>query len=136
MQLNVRVNGLTRVVNKLNGIERGKASALRDASNQTNRYLKSEIPPPPPPTSTYVRTGRLETSFKGSVTPISRGYAVSISNPTKYAPWVISLTRVAGAGPQAWMHRGRWYTLQEVLRRSANGVVQIYAGAIRRLVEQ
>lgn len=135
MQVDVRINGLSGLIGKINRIERGKVTALRDAAKQTSSYLLREIPPPPPPLPSYRRTGKLEKSFKGKVTPVSRGYTVSISNPTTYAPWVISDSRIGGAGPQAWMHRGRWYTIQQVLRKSKDGVLTIYKNALRRLME-
>jgi len=134
VQISYQVKGLTGVMNRLNGMSSGTKTALKGASADTARYLKSQVPPPPPPTENYVRTQKLEKNFKGSVTPVSNGYAVSLSNPTSYAPWVISDSRVGGLGPQTWIHRGRWYTIQQVLRKSTSGVLDIYQNALRRLM--
>lgn len=134
MQINVRVNGLSSTIRKIDGIGRGSATTLKNASRESSRYLMSAIPAPPEPKPSYNRTGKLERGFKAGVNSISRGYAATISNKVGYAPWVISDSRVGDAGPQAWMHVGRWYTLQQVLRQSTAGVLEIYRNAYRRLL--
>lgn len=134
MEVKIQVRGLTELVRKVNGLESGIEPALRDSADRAEKYLLNAIPPPPPPTQRYTRTGLLENSFMGKVTPVSRGYAVTISNPTAYAPWVISDNRIAGIGPQTSIHRGRWYTLQQVLKKSAAGVLEIYQDSLRRLM--
>jgi hypothetical protein len=58
-----------------------------------------------------------------------------IGSPTKYSPWVISSEAVpeVGAGPQAAVHKGRWWTLQEVVKKSLAEVKRFYSKMFRGL---
>jgi hypothetical protein len=84
------------------------------------RELK--IYPPPPPRSTYVRTGRLGSSWNSSVS----GNSGILQTNVSYAIWV------QNAQHQAWMHRGRWRNTDDaVVRRLEPEIVRTFTDALR-----
>ena len=109
-------------------------------------YAQSQIPsyPSPPPGSSYRRTGtlgRTVTAFPGvsparsiggsggenpgampltRVEPFSGGVRGVIGGRLDYMPYVID------EGNQAYMHKGRWWTLQKIVRDSRDGIIKIF----------
>jgi hypothetical protein len=60
-----------------------------------------------------------------------------IGTDVKYAPWVISEKKGKNqAGPQAWFHKERWYTLQGVVRDNQESIINVYRRGIRRLLRR
>lgn len=89
----------------------------------------------------YRRTGtlgRTVTSMKGAapgalsrVETLASGRTVGIiGGNLKYLRYVV------GEGEQYWMHAGRWYTLQEVVRNAVPGVIDIFAKFVSSSVEE
>ena len=104
--------------------------ALKKATQEATTALKDSIPPYPPipPGSRYKRTGRLGKSFKVSVDAIGTQVVGHIqSRGVVYAPYVIDEKR------QAWMHKGRWWTLQEVLSGNTSKLLAYYNGLFERV---
>lgn len=105
-------------------------------------FVQSNIPPypSPPPDSTYRRTGQLGrslTAMQGrNPDALSRvestlfGDVGYVGTRTKYSPYVVDQDR------QARVHKGRWYTLQQVLRNSRAGIVMIYKKAYRAMIKK
>jgi hypothetical protein len=94
-------------------------------------YAHSQVPsyPAPPAGSTYRRTGTLGRSLTTSVKSLSGNEVAGyLGTKTVYAPYVIDEKR------QAWMHRGRWWTLQGVVGKAAAGVKRIFEQEIRKLI--
>jgi hypothetical protein len=92
--------------------------------------------PPKPPTSTYRRTGTLGRSLttwhSRDANALARveehmnsvvGY---IGTRVVYAPYVIDRYR------QAWMHRGRWYKLQDVIMGLRARIVKAFREGYRK----
>lgn len=112
---------------------------LAKAAEQSVLYVHGQVPayPPAPEGSDYVRTGTLgrtvTTMGAASGEALSRVETIGgrptgvIGTALEYAPYVIDENQ------QAWMHAGRWWTLQDVVRRSRDGVVRIYEETIRKL---
>lgn len=100
----------------LAGFSRMMHQAMNDALNllsQETRY------PPPAPVPSYTRTFKLQDSLTpgGSqnikeVKNISGGAIGRFGSRLSYAPYVIDDKM------QAWMHQGRWWTLQGKAQRS------------------
>lgn len=67
--------------------------------------------PPPPPNSPYRRTGELGRSIYGEVRTLNSGPVGVIGTNLKYAPYVIDQKN------QAWMHKGRWWTIQGKIKQ-------------------
>ena len=102
------------------------------------KYVHSQVPsyPSPPSTSRYRRTGTLGRTITTEVRSLTGNDVVgSIGTRTVYAPWVISSEKGKdGRGPQAKVHKGRWYTLQGVVMGQADRVRQIFETEIRKLL--
>lgn len=90
-------------------------------------HLLSVIPPYPPtrPGQRYRRTLTLGRRFSVGVDDAHRqNFRGWIGTDVSYAPWVISEEKTpSGAGPQAWMHAGRWWTLHGVARDNLDDAV-------------
>lgn len=84
-------------------------------------YLHENVPkyPEPPPDSTYRRTGTLAREIATEVRDVSGTKAAVIGSPTHYAPYVID------ENAQAWMHVGRWWTLQGYVKTKLSTVYEI-----------
>jgi hypothetical protein len=137
MNMTVTVRGLDLPIARLKSIAANIKPTLRTATDRAVKYVHGQVPPYPPerPGQTYVRTGTLGREINTAVRDFGSEVYGVIGTPTEYAPWVISDTKVPdGRGPQAWMHQGRWWTLQEVVRGCRDAIVQIYEQAIAALV--
>ena len=77
-----------------------------------------KVYPPPPSASTYVRTGTL--GRRWTTRPIREANAVGreVGNNTDYGP------QVQSDELQATVHRGRWQTDAQVLRREAPAILR------------
>ncbi len=137
--IKLRWIGLDKVQAKYARIAANARKTFYDATKEAVLYAQSQIPPypPPPPDSSYRRTGTLGRS----ITAFSGGHPQSLTrvDVTPFGSIGIIGTNVSYAGyvidehEQAYMHRGRWWTLQGVIRKARAGIVKIYARAARRL---
>lgn len=124
--MGAKIYGLGNIKKKLSQqeyrrrLERGIEKALLFAHGSLPGY------PAPPPRSRYRRTGTLGKSITTRVEKTRDEVRGIIGTALRYAPWVISSRRIDdGRGPQAWMHRGRWWTLQEEIARRKSEIVRI-----------
>lgn len=114
----------------LQRLQAGLPAAIRQATEEAVLYVHGKVPeyPPPPGESSYTRTGTLGRSITTKVEAIGSGAVGSIGTAVVYAGYVIDENR------QAWMHRGRWWTLQGVVRGSKDAIIGFYQRAISRLI--
>lgn len=137
--IRVAVTGDDKAIANLEHVSHGVAD-LREPTKTALLYVHSQMPPYPSPsaTSRYRRTGTLGrtiTTFGSASGPaLSRvegsgshviGY---VGSSLSYAPYVID------ASSQAFMHRGRWWTLQSVVEKSRDGIRRIYESFVQKLV--
>lgn len=136
--MNLHISGLERLIKKLERIRSDIRPELIQATREATLYAQSKIPhyPPPPPQTTYRRTGKLGQSITGEVRELSTEIVGVIGTAIVYAPWVISNTQVGARGPQAWMHRGRWWTLQGVIEKEKRGIIVIYRRRLSELLRR
>lgn len=136
--MHVEVKGLPHLLARLHHIASGvHGPMLNSAAKEAGEYLKQSIPPypPPPPGSKYVRTYGLQDSLFADVEPLFAGVVqATVGSDMPDSPWVISKERVGEVGPQARIHVGRWYTLQEVLRKGKDKVMEIYHNLLAGLM--
>jgi hypothetical protein len=110
--------------------------ALGEAFRDALIYIHAHIPPYPPPRPGQKyrrgldpRSERLGQSYTTRVEQKKEGTEFTthgyLGTAVSYAPWVVSKTKVATGGPQAWMHQGRWYTLQDVVEKAAPNLAQV-----------
>jgi hypothetical protein len=78
--------------------------------------------------SSYRRTGTLGRRWTKKVTTSAEGILGVVGNNTVYAPWVQS------SRFQAWMHRGRWQTDEQVMERNRGRIVGFFEAAVRRVI--
>lgn len=110
---------------------------LTSATKKAVLYVHSTVPPYPAtrPNQKYIRTETLGRKITTEVRPVTGTRVVGvIGSDTVYAPWVISDKAVGKRGPQAWMHKDRWWTLQDVVRKARGKVKEIYQDALHKLV--
>lgn len=132
------VKGHDKIDAKLQRVGGHVAEQLAPEMRQAITYVHSQVPgyPAPPATSTYRRTGTLGrsvTSFSATgalsrVESVGSGVVGYVGTNIDYAGYVIDEER------QAYMHRGRWWTLQNVVRGAAGGIVRILEAGVRRIV--
>lgn len=82
----------------------------------------------------YRRTGTLGRTLHSEVREMGSNIVGLIGNNTVYAPWVISSEEVGSRGPQARMHKD-FETLQDLVARCKNGVIQIYRNWIKGMID-
>ena len=101
--------------------------ALKEALDNSVQLLEGDIKPypPVPPGSSYVRTGALGRSWKRKVDP-SRLYGEVGSEGVDYAVYV------QGYPGQAWMHKSRWKTTQDVAEARAKDIARLFEQAIAK----
>jgi len=133
----VEVEGLNELVASINSIVSGKQDAI--ARGMTTAMLRTHdrLPgyPPEPPNSTYVRTLELGRKIYTDVETIGGDTVGVIGDPVVYAPWVISDEEIVGGiGPQAKVHKGRWWILQEEVRKAMPEIASILGDALIDLV--
>ena len=103
-------------------MERHIANALDGAADLVRADIKQY--PAPPAGSSYVRTGTLGASRTKRV---DRGaLRAIIGSNIRYAPYVQDADR------QAWMHKGRWQTAQDVARQRAQDVKRFIERSLAR----
>lgn len=137
--VSVEILGVEKVEKYFKELGRDFKPALRKLSKDVSLYVHSQIPsyPTARPTSTYRRTGTLGRTIYADTkeTNNKRYFQSIIGSNREYAPWTISEDKNRhGNGPQAWFHKRRWYTLQEVARKSSRAVYRIYRKGIKRLL--
>lgn len=81
--------------------------------------------PPTRPGQKYVRTGQLGRSIYGEVRPLSGMPMGVLGTNLKYAKWVIDEKN------QAWMHRGRWWTMQGKINDNHDAILEFFSQGFR-----
>jgi hypothetical protein len=136
--MEIIITGLDDLINDFERIHKDLKKTLEIATHKAMDYVHSTVPPypAPRPNQTYQRTETLGRSITTEVRNLGSDIIGAIGTNTVYAPWVISDEAVPGlGGPQAWMHKGRWWTLQGVVRKASDQIIAIYTIAIKKLVE-
>jgi hypothetical protein len=128
--------GFEEFSRKVEGMARRMRGEMETTTRKAVLYVHSTVPPYPgePAGSEYRRTGTLGRSIGTEVRPIGVGFVGIIGTPTVYAPYVISEEAVGSRGPQARFHKGRWWTLQGVVRKAFPKVVGMYEEMWRRVI--
>lgn len=130
------IRGLEKLERKYAKLGKDLGPEIKKLSEKAAVYAHSKVPPyPPPPHRRTGTMGRKITTKARKLGPVR--YAGVIGTDTKYAPWVISTQKGRNsAGPQAWFHKGRWYTLQGVVKDNKDGIIAVYRQGIRRLLRR
>lgn len=135
--ITIAPESLDKLIRKADAIRNNFSEYMRRATLESANYVHSQVPdyPAPPPGSTYRRTGTLGRSITTRVEKLGRNWAGYIGTNVVYAPWVISSSKVGSRGPQARVHIGRWFTLQQLVKSSGEAIYRIYRRYIKDLID-
>ena len=129
MTVGIRIDGLDRLVRKLGRLR--AFSKLREPLERGLATLHEAIAvyPPSPEGSTYRRTGTLGRRWTTEVQTLTQFRGV-LGNNTIYGPYVQDKDK------QARVHRGRWQTIQSVVKAKRAAVVADFLAVLRRLLNE
>lgn len=124
MDINLEIKGLDSLARILNAqrIHAAMVSGMRKAM----LYTLGKLPPypPSPAGSTYRRTGALGRRNTSAVRDEGVVIEGIVGNNTEYAGYVI------GRETQAWMHVGRWWTLESSVEAQAPTITEIITNEV------
>ena len=130
MKLDIKVIGAAAIANKYRKAASHRPDLtdkpVKEWCNKMARTLAKTPYPPPPAGSTYVRTYTLPT---GWVVEQQKSSIYHIKNTVEYAHWVVSKKY------QAWMHRGRWWTAEEVMNENRKDLNKSVLKAVKDLID-
>ena len=133
--MNFKVIGIEKLMAKLKKLSAPElTSEIEKTTWKAVHYVHSQVPDYPPQLPSYVQTGTLGKSINTDVKTMGTDIVGLIGSSMSYAPWVISDEEApSGDGPQAWMHVGRWYTLQGVVKKAQDTVNRFFEDMMDRL---
>lgn len=137
--MEVEIKGLDKLQRKFEKMGRDLKPDMTKAMDRAMKYTHGTVPPyPPPPSERYRRTHVLGNSITTEVRTVGSDVVGVIGTDMVYAPWVISSEEVPGyGGPQAWFHkRTGWYTLQGVVEKAKDGIIEIFEKAVGKLLRE
>lgn len=122
------VKYLDLLIKKMQRIGYSLSTGLRKPMDDSKAYIDKMIPPypPPPPNSTYTRTGELGNQMISEVRPLGSSVVMYLGSKVPYSPLVIK------EKTQARIHRGRWWTIEQVLEKARDGVLRIFEDTVKR----
>ena len=126
----INITGLQELVDKFKQSEQKLHDGMQLTMNASLDTLQESVPPypPRPQESTYIRTGTLGRSLGASgakpdikkVTGTVKTIQGAFGTRINYAPYVISDDK------QAYMHRGRWWTMQTVADKARDKIERLW----------
>lgn len=93
-------------------------------------YKRATTYPPRRPSSSYVRTGRLQSQWQHTIETGANDITGRVFNvKTPYGKWVM------GAETQARVHKGRWYTTADIVREQQPKINRFFEAAMDKVVQ-
>jgi len=138
--MNFKIFGLNKLTAKLKRLSAPELTkelekTTRKATFYVHGKLPSESSIPQPAGSTYKRTGNMVAGINTDVKTMGSNVIGLIGTPISYAPWVISSEKIPGkGGPQARVHKGRWYTLQAHVKKYQKDINKFFEDLVKRLI--
>jgi len=142
--IEIHVEGMDRIVRKFAGYPGRMKTAIDKAMWASLEHLHENVPPypPAPQGSTYTRTGTLSRSlgsgFGGgasggkptvySVTGSGTQTIGKFGTNLNYAQYVIDPDR------QAWMHKGRWWTMTHIKNKSVDKIKALWDDIVKKAI--
>lgn len=130
-QISIKVNGYDRVANNMRRLatelDRELDKDVRAWAQDTRGDLKAEPYPPKRPNQRYVRTGRLANSWGVRKAGPAR---YEIHNSASYSHYVVGNHM---GKEQAWMHKGRWWLVRNLVQDRAPELTRRISAKIRKL---
>ena len=127
---NITIYGLDELEKKLGRL--ASIEILKPPMHKSTKLIQSEaqIYPPPRSGQTYVRTSNLANRWVERVEVRGKTLVGIISNNVSYGKWV------QHPQYQAWMHRGRWPTTDDITKKVAKTIGIIFEKAIRKAINE
>ena len=140
VDININVEGFDQAVNKLKTMPDKLDGVMKKSMDASLMVLWENVPPYParPETSAYVRTGTLGRTIgsspaggKGatptvySVTGTGMNIQGTFGTNLSYAKHVIDPDR------QAYMHKGRWWTMRTIRDKAINKINKLWLEFVR-----
>ena len=130
----IQHRGLTELIRKFDNLRGGLNKGLTGAGDKAADIALKAVPgyPPAPPGSTYERTFALGESITNE--PGGIGASINslgreiLSVGVPYGPYVVN------EPTQAKIHRGRWWTIQQISKKIRPDVIKTYIDAIKDLL--
>lgn len=128
MSGNISLNGLPAALELVDDLT-NLPSQLREPAELANELLLSRVRlyPSPPGGSEYQRTFDLQNSWESSF--LLSDILWEIKSGVPYGEYVMGEA-------QAWMHQGRWDTLEQILTDEEAAIVQIFEEFIQGLMNR
>ena len=125
----IEIRGIDELQRKLGAAASNKI--LRDPMQRSVYRILRDMAEYPPQrlSSSYIRTGTLGRRWTQKVAVNRSGVTGKVGNNTEYAPWV------QAENFQAWMHKGRWQTDQQVIDERRGDIERDFQQAIDRALE-
>lgn len=135
--MEIEIKGLDELRDQMKAKGEKMRPELRKATDRAIKFVHGKVPGYPAAIqgSRYRRTGTLGRSITTTVKTIGSDEVGVIGTKVIYAPWVISEEAVGEIGPQTLVHKGRWYTLQGVVRDAIEDVRKIFQDAVDALLK-
>jgi hypothetical protein len=136
----ITIKGVNKLQRKLGKV--ASINVLRDPMERSVKRIQRDMADYPPQRagSRYIRgygmeggprtSERLGQKWTTRVRRSGNGLIGKVGNKVSYAPWVQSERF------QAWMHRGRWQTDQQVVNRNRKAIVDDFQRAIDRALSE
>jgi len=144
MDIKITTEGLDQAVNKLKTMPAKLDAGMNRTMTASLNVLWENVPPypAPPEGSAYVRTGTLGRTLgsgpgggKGatptvySVTGSGMSIQGTFGTNLDYAKYVIDPDR------QAYMHKGRWWTMKTIRDKAVNKINQLWEAFVRAVIK-
>ena len=131
MPSTIEILGLDELQHKLGRL--GAISTLKPPMNKAVHRIHAETQtyPPPPKGSTYRRkhAGGLAGSWVARTEQKRQTLVGVVGASISYAPYVMGPKR------QAWMHKGRWPTTDDIVDKQKHNIVNDFEKAIRKVID-
>jgi hypothetical protein len=136
----IEIRGLQKLSNKYAKLGKDLYPEMEKTTEKAADLFLENIPPYPEQgvnVTGYKRTGSLGRKWTRKVSRVGSQAIGKIGTNQSYAPWVVS-EEVGnnGAGPQAWFHQDRWWTIQQVARDVAPKIYKLYRQWVRRMLRK
>lgn len=134
----IQIRGLDKLEAKYAKLGKDLYPEMAKETDRQAKFVLSKIPRYPPQGANvtgYQRTGTLGRKWTSSVERVGATAVGKIGIALWYAPWVVSEEQGTNrAGPQAWFHKGRWWTIQQVVKDVTPQVVKNFRKWVRRML--
>lgn len=128
----ITIEGLDKLERKLGRLD--AIAALQEPMHKATKriYAETQNYPPPPPGSKYVRkhSGGLAGSWVERVSVRRQTLVGIVGTDISYGPFVMHPTK------QAWMHKGRWPTTDDIVDKQKRAIMADFETAIRRTIDE